>query len=276
MRFLLATIRWLLPVLLLVSGGIPARADDLTAGADRTPHYGYRVIRSYPSDPQAFTQGLIYHDGFLYKSTGLYGRSSLRRIDLETGAILQRHNLAGYYFAEGLARWGKTLVQLTWQNRTGILYDLDTFEQRGTFRFAGEGWGLTSDGRHLIMSNGSAELQFLDPDTFSVVHRITVRDRHTTVEQLNELEYIDGEIWANIWNSDRLVRIDPVSGQVTGWVDLAGLRPDRVRPDTSAVLNGIAYDAAGQRLFVTGKRWPAVFQIELSAPQRSPAPTLSD
>lgn len=226
--------------------------------------FGYTIVRSYPHDPGAFTQGLVYRDGFLYEGTGLNGRSSIRKVRLETGEVLQVKKLEPHYFGEGIALASNALVQLTWQSGIGFVYDEKTFERTGTFSYKGEGWGLTNDGTHLIMSDGSAQLRFLDPKTFREVRRLTVREGGQPVLQLNELEYIRGEIFANIWQSDRIARISPKTGQVTAWVDLRGL----LAPSESAgvdVLNGIAYDAAGDRLFVTGKLWPRLFHIRVAA-----------
>lgn len=234
-----------------------------TTGTDHPPRYGYRVVQAFPADPGAFTQGLLYHDGFLYKSTGLYGESTLRRIDLESGRILALRALAPNYFGEGLAVWQDRLIQLTWKNQTGFVYRIGDLGPLESFSYDGEGWGLTTDDRHLILSNGSAELQFLDPQSFAVVRRVQVRDGVRPIEHLNELEYIDGEVWANIWMTDLIVRIDPADGRVTGWVDLSELLSPGERTARTAELNGIAYDERGGRVFVTGKRWPKIFHIEL-------------
>lgn len=224
--------------------------------------YGYRVVNTYPHDPQAFTQGLVYRDGFLYESTGLNNQSSLRRVRLETGEVIQRRQVDAQHFAEGLADWGGKLIQLTWQSNVGFVYDLVTFNPERTFPYAGEGWGLTHDDKRLIMSDGSSSLRFLDPTTLAETGRLTVTDRGLPVENLNELEMVRGEIYANIWQTDRIARIAPASGRVTGWIDLSGLLPpaDQAHVD---VLNGIAYDVEHDRLFVTGKLWPKLFEITL-------------
>ena len=229
--------------------------------ADSAPVLGYRVVASYPHDPNAFTQGLIFIDGKLYESTGNYGRSTLRRVDLETGRVEQEIRLAPSLFGEGLMHWRGRLVQLTWRERLGIIYDAKTFERLETFQYQGEGWGLTHDDRHWIMSDGTNELRFLDPETRNVVRRLKVRAGTRPVHRLNELEYIDGAIWANVWRSDHLVRIAPDSGQVTAVLDLTTLYPANERVSPEAVLNGIAYDAATGRLFVTGKYWPRLYAI---------------
>jgi glutamine cyclotransferase len=222
----------------------------------------YQVLHNYPHDRQAFTQGLVYADGHLYESTGLEGHSSLRMEDLETGRILQFQDVPKY-FAEGLTNWGSTLIQLTWQSHIALVYDRFSFHLLRTLPYTGEGWGLTQDGKSLILSDGTATLSFLDPTTFRVQRRITVRDHGNPVAQLNELEYIHGQIYANIWHSDRIVRISPATGKVLGFIDLTGLLPASDRTDPEAVLNGIAYDAGHDRLFVTGKLWPKLFEIKV-------------
>lgn len=227
-----------------------------------TPTYGYRVVRAYPHDPQAFTQGLIYRDGFLYESTGLNGRSSLRKVRLQTGEVLKHHAVDPQHFAEGLTDWGRTLLQLTWRTNVGFVYHLESFSVERMFHFAGEGWGLTHDRTRLIMSDGTSTLRFLDPTTLRETTRLLVKDGGVPVPNLNELEFIRGEIYANLWQTDRIARISPRSGQVLGWIDLRGLLTGRERT-LADVLNGTAYDAAGDRLFVTGKLWPSVFHIAL-------------
>ena len=223
----------------------------------------YRVVHSYPHDPQAFTQGLVFVDGHLYESTGLNGRSSLRMVDLETGRVLQSAAVPSQYFAEGLARWGSTLVQLTWQSHVVFVYDRFSFRLLRTMHYPGEGWGLTEDGRNLILSDGTATIHFLDPQTLRELRRIVVKDRGSPVTQLNELEYIHGQIYANVWLTDRIARISLATGQVLGWIDLTGLLAPGEVSDPAAVLNGIAYDAARDRLFVTGKLWPKLFEIKV-------------
>jgi glutaminyl-peptide cyclotransferase len=230
------------------------------------PVYGYDIVRVYPHDVEAFTQGLVYLDGFFYESTGLNGRSSLRKVQPETGAIVQRVDVARRYFAEGLAHWNGRLVQLTWDTHVGFVYDLASFRRLRTFPYSGEGWGLTQDGRRLVMSDGSAALRFLDPDTFAETGRLSVHDSAGPVTNLNELESVRGEIFANIWLTDRIARIAPDTGRVTGWIDLQGLRPSQDSTGND-VLNGIAYDPAGDRLFVTGKLWPQVYEIRLRPAQ---------
>jgi glutamine cyclotransferase len=244
----------------------PARvfAEQSRRAIAPVPIYGYKVIRSYPHDTAAFTQGLTYHEGVLYEGTGLHGRSSIRKVKLETGEVLQIRRLDAQYFGEGIALWKDSLVQLTWQSGIGFVYDLQTFQPRRTFQYAGEGWGLTHDGRRLIMSDGSdaGTLRFLDPATFRETGTLIVRDGATPVKGLNELEFVKGEIYANVWNTDRIAQIAPRTGQVTGWIDVGGLLHPREAAGAD-VLNGIAYDAITDRLFVTGKLWPKVFEIDL-------------
>jgi len=223
----------------------------------------YQVIHTYPHDAQAYTQGLIYLDGHLYESTGLTGHSSLRMEDLDTGRIVQFKDVSSQYFAEGLTNWGRTLVQLTWQDHIVLVYDRATFRFLHTLPYPGDGWGLTQDGKGLILSDGTAILHFLDPTTFHELRRITVKDHGKSIDQLNELEYIHGQVYANIWHTDRIARISPVTGNVLGYIDLTGLLPASERSNPEAVLNGIAYDPAHDRLFVTGKLWPKLFEIKV-------------
>lgn len=226
-----------------------------------TPTYGYRVVRSFPHDRGAYTQGLVFSDGVFYESTGLYGQSTLRKVRPETGEVLQVRPLDKRYFGEGLALVGQELMQLTWEAETGFVYDLATFAPKRKFHYRGEGWGLAYDGKRLVMSDGSAALRFLDPATFREIGRVTVRDAGGPIDQLNELEIVKGEIFANVYQTNRIARIAPATGQVTGWIDLTGLLSARDAVGAE-VLNGIAYDAAGDRLFVTGKLWPKVFEIQ--------------
>lgn len=225
--------------------------------------YGYQVVNAYPHDSRAYTQGLVYRDGFLYESTGLNGRSTLRKVNLRTGEVIQQFEVDSKYFAEGLTDWGEWLIQLTWQSHLGFVYDLAGFKVHRTFSYPGEGWGLTHDRSRLIMSDGSSDLRFLSPETLQETGRLSVRDGNAPVQDLNELEFVRGEIYANVWHTDRIARISPMSGQVTGWIDLKGLLSGVYQLEPEAVLNGIAYDAAHDRLFVTGKLWPRVFQIKL-------------
>ena len=237
----------------------PASQPTAQAGPS-APFYGFLAVNSFPHDPQAFTQGLIYRDGFLYESTGLNGRSSLRKVTLETGQVVQKKDVEQKYFAEGLTDWNGRLLQMTWQTNVGFVYDLAKFDQQQTFKYSGEGWGLTHDDKRLILSDGTARLRFLDPMTFSETGGVDVTDGGRPVERLNELELVNGEVYANVWQTERIAIIAPDSGHVTAWLDLTGLHTARAGDD---VMNGIAYDAAGDRLFVTGKLWPQLFQIRV-------------
>ena len=237
---------------------------ELAAGAGHaTPVEGYRIVHTYPHDASAFTQGLVYVDGMLYEGTGLNGRSSIRMVDLAKGRVLQEHDLPENYFGEGLTDWGNNLIELTWQSHTGFVYDSFSFRVLKTFIYDGEGWGLTHDSKHLILSDGTSVLRLLDPVRFQQIGKIAVTDQGKPVLNLNELEYIHGEIYANVWQTNRIARISPATGKVIAWVDLAGLLPAAERQNSDAVLNGIAYDAKHNRIFVTGKLWPKLFEIKL-------------
>jgi glutamine cyclotransferase len=225
--------------------------------------YGYDVVRTYPHDRTAYTQGLIYLDGFLYEGTGLNGYSTVRKVKLDTGEVVQKISLPFQHFGEGLTAWRDSLIQLTWKSGIGFVYDRTSFQQRRTFPYTGEGWGLTHDGKRLIMSDGTAALRFLDPQTFQETGRIMVRDGNALVTYLNELEYVRGEIYANVYGTDRIVRVSPSDGRVLGWIDLRGLLSEGDRRITVDVLNGIAWDDRQGRLFVTGKLWPKLFEIKL-------------
>ena len=226
--------------------------------------YGYRVVRTLPHDPGAFTQGLQYQDGYLLESTGLVGRSGIRKVKLETGAVLLKRDLGPPYFGEGMVSWGDKLVQLTWQHQVGFIYDAKTFAPRGQFKYRGEGWSLTKDDRRIIMSDGTDEIRFLNPNTLAETGRIKVTFRGQPLRNLNELEWVKGEIYANVWQTDMIVRINPTTGVVVGRINLAGLLSNADRQSSSPdVLNGIAYDAKGDRLFVTGKQWPKLYEIKL-------------
>jgi glutamine cyclotransferase len=224
---------------------------------------GYEIVNTWPHSRDAYTQGLIFHEGKLIESTGREGRSSVRRVELETGDILQKVSLPSEYFGEGLTLLNGKIYQLTWQHQKGFIYDPVTFQKIGEFNYHGEGWGLTHDGQFLILSDGTNRLRYIDPSTFQVKKILTVTDRGAAVSRLNELEYAKGEILANIWGADRIARIDPDSGQVRAWIDLTGLLPKGEVSDEDAVLNGIAYDEATGRLVVTGKLWPKLFEIRL-------------
>jgi glutamine cyclotransferase len=225
--------------------------------------YGYRIVNAYPHDPTAFTQGLVCENGYFYEGTGRRGESRLLKVDRETGEVLKEHQLPAQYFGEGITIWGDSIIQLTYQSRIGFVYDKETFQLRRTFSYTTDGWGLTHDGRHLIMSDGTATLHFLDPETFEEVMQLEVRDNDTPVTQLNELEFVRGTIYANVWPSDRIVMIAQESGQVVGWIDLTGLLSETGYYQPVDVLNGIAYEESTDRLIITGKRWPQLFEIEV-------------
>ena len=233
-----------------------------TMATAESPVSHYRVVRAYPHDPGAFTQGLIYLEGYLYESTGLNGRSSLRMTDLTTGKVLQKQPVASQYFAEGMTNFAGKLYQLTWQNGKAFVYDRFSFKLLREHTYTGEGWGLTNDGKRLILSDGTAQLRFIDPQTFAVTSKITVTDQGRPVDRLNELEYVRGEILANVWQTELIARISPTTGKVLGWIDLTGLLSQAEMQGVD-VLNGIAYDVKQDRLFVTGKLWPKIFEIKL-------------
>jgi len=240
-----------------------APAPAFGAARPSTPIYTCRIINTYPHDPQAFTQGLVFDNGILYESTGLLGRSSVRKVDLKTGVVVQIHRLPAQLFGEGITVFGERLIQLTWQSGVGLVYDKRSFRLLDEFRYPGEGWGLTHDGKRLIMSDGTATLRFLHPDTYGEVGRITVFDGHGPVAGLNELEYVRGEVYANVWPTSRIVRIDPATGRILAWLDLETLSRRNAAFNPDAVLNGIAYDPRGDRLFVTGKLWPNLCEIKV-------------
>jgi glutaminyl-peptide cyclotransferase len=229
----------------------------------QTPVDSHQIIHVYPHDPEAFTQGLLYVDGHLYESTGRNGQSSLRMVDLTTGRVLQKYDLPAEYFGEGLTDWGSDLIQLTWTTEKAFVYDRFSFSMRRTMRYKGEGWGLTHDEKTLILSDGSSNVRFFDPQSFREVRTLSVTDRDKPVKNLNELEYVRGEIYANIWETERIARISPRTGKVIAWIDLSGLIDKRQLTDPDAVLNGIAYDAKTDKLLVTGKLWPNLFEIRI-------------
>lgn len=250
--------------MLAAAGACAAALGVWAAGREAPPViYDYEVVRVYPHDPEAYCQGLAFADGVLYEGTGEYGASSLRKVELASGKVLQRVDLDSRYFGEGIAVWKEQIHQLTWRNQIGIVYDKQSLAELKRFRYTGQGWGLTHDGRHLIMSDGSPTLQFLDPQTFRVVRRLTVQSQGQRIRDLNELEFVEGQILANVWHKDQIACISPRTGYVTAWIDLTGLLPRSERRDQESVLNGIAYDAAAKRLFVTGKNWPKLFEIRL-------------
>ena len=242
--------------------GTAALVLALTASA-QVPEYGYRVVHVYPHDRLAFTQGLEYRGGYLYEGTGLEGSSMLRKLDLETGKVLQAVPLEEQYFGEGITVLNGRIVELTWQHHRGFIYDQSTFRMLKTFEYPGEGWGLTNDSKQIFMSDGTADIRCWDPETLQETRRFTVHDGDRPIPMLNELEYVRGEIYANVWQTDRIARISPADGKVLGWIDLAGLLTPDERSHGADVLNGIAYDPAGDRLFVTGKMWPKIFEIKL-------------
>lgn len=227
------------------------------------PEYAYKIIHVYPHDRTAFTQGLEYRGGFLYEGTGLYGQSTLRKEDLATGKVLKELALAPQLFGEGITVLNEHIVQLTWQSHIGFVYDQSTFRLLKNFSYPGEGWGLANDGRTIYMSDGTAQIRYLDPATLQELKRITVHDGDTPIENLNELEWVRGELYANVWQTNRIARIDPKNGTVVGWIDLSGLLTQEELESGVDVLNGIAYDSAKDRLFVTGKLWPKLFQIRV-------------
>src|SRR5689334_25143589 len=227
------------------------------------PKYGYQIANIYPHDSNAFTQGLILQDGKLLESTGEEGRSSLRRVDLESGRILKKVDVPSPYFAEGIALLNGKIYQLTWQHHVGFIYDAQTFERTGQFNYDTEGWGLTTDGQSLILSDGSSRIRFINPADFKVTKTINVVDGTRAIDQLNELEWVNGEIYANVWHDNRIAVIDPQSGHINSWIDLKGLMQPGELQDQEAVLNGIAYDQTNNKLFVTGKLWPRLFEIRV-------------
>jgi glutamine cyclotransferase len=239
----------LVSALVLIS---PAQAD--------TP---WKLVRSYPHDSSAFTEGLFYLDGALYESTGLEGQSEIRKVALRTGKVLQRRVIERPYFGEGIVNWKDRLVSLTWRHRQGFVWKLADFTPVSGFRYDGEGWGMTQDGHSLIMSDGTAQIRFLDPDSLAEKRRITVTWNGRPVDRLNELEYVKGEIWANIWYDTKIARIDPASGAIIDWIDVAALRKAAGATDSEAVANGIAYDAKADRVFITGKNWSKLFEIKV-------------
>ncbi|MFC1737570.1 glutaminyl-peptide cyclotransferase [Planctomycetota bacterium] len=225
--------------------------------------YTYEVVNTYPHNPDAYTQGLVFEDGFLYEGTGLQGRSSLRKVELKTGSILKIHKLKRQFFGEGITICGDKIIQLTWHSNVGFVYDKNSFELLREFNYPEEGWGVTYDGKRLITSDGTSTLRFLDPETFEQICLVKVHYSDKPVNGINELEYIHGSIYANIWQTERIVKIDPQTGQVISWIDLTGLLKRRNLKQKVDVLNGIAYDAENDRLFVTGKLWPRLFEIKL-------------
>ena len=241
----------------------PAGTASRTDPGKPVPVYSYEIVHTYPHDPDAYTQGLIFDQGQLLESTGRNGKSSLRRVDLETGKVLQRVVVPEEYFAEGIALLHEKVYQLTWQHQLCFLYDHQTFKKIDQLSYDGEGWGLTTDQHALILSDGTSHLRFLSPDNFSVTRTLEVVDGKEPVTELNELEYVKGQIYANVWHQQRIAMIDPQSGKVTAWLNLNGLLSAKEVVEEEAVLNGIAYDEKTDRLFVTGKLWPKLFEIRV-------------
>ena len=249
--------------LLAVAGSLVALIPGPAAHA-AVPVYGYEIVNTYPHDTQAFTEGLFYLNGYLYESTGLERKSSIRKVKLETGEVLQKVDVPPQYFGEGIVNWKRHLISLTWKTQVGFVYDLATLKVQRRFSYQGEGWALTQDGKRLIMSDGTPELRFLDPETLAQTGRITVTYEGTPVRQVNELEWVKGRIYANVWETNMMIIIEPATGNITGVVNLSGLLGAANRPPgPDSVLNGIAYDSAHDRLFVTGKNWPKLFEIRV-------------
>ncbi|MBU2008839.1 MAG: glutaminyl-peptide cyclotransferase [Chloroflexi bacterium] len=258
---LLALVTSLLVLPLASCSGLPMSPGPATVQA--VPIYTYEIINTYPHDQKAFTQGLVFSGGALYEGTGLYGASTLRRVDLETGEVLQIRKLPEQLFGEGITIWRDRIIQLTWREGIGFVYDKNSFELLEQFTYSTEGWGITHDGNHLVMSDGTSTLYFLHPDNFKETGRIEVSDNFGPVTRLNELEYVRGEIYANVWLTNRIARLSPTTGKVIGWIEMDGLLGQEELREPVDVLNGIAYDAENDRLFVTGKLWPKVFEIKL-------------
>jgi glutamine cyclotransferase len=251
----------LIGILALVSSAIILVSLSNNPVNSRPLNYTYSIVNVFPHDRNAFTQGIVFENGFLYESTGLYGNSTLRRVELESGRILQFYSLPIQYFGEGITIVDDKIIQLTWLSNTGFVYDKNSFELLQEFNYPTQGWGITYDGSRLIMSDGTATLYFIDPETFEKIGEVKVHDKEQVTE-LNELEYIHGEIYANIWKEEKIVIINPQNGQVRGWIDMSGIN-DVVNRNAENVLNGIAYGKEEDRLFVTGKRWSHLFEINL-------------
>lgn len=245
------------------TGAVANHSSGDSANKNSVPKYAYEIVNTWPHDRDAYTQGLVFHEGKLLESTGQEGRSSLRLVETQTGKVLKKADVPRPYFAEGITLFKGRVYQLTWQHQLGFIYDADSFEKLGEFSYRGEGWGLTNDGNSLIMSDGTNRIRFLDPDNFQVSRTISVLEGVTPVDRLNELEYVQGEIYANIWHKDRVARIEPQTGRLIGWIDLAGLRALSDAKDNESVLNGLAYDETNDRLYVTGKLWPKLFEIRV-------------
>jgi len=256
-------LKLLVPGLIVISVVVFVLFSMDSISLDTSRNYTYRIINSYPHDRQAFTQGLVYKDGVLYEGTGRNGYSELRKVELQTGNVLQTYELSEEFFGEGITVYGDKIIQLTYLSNVGFVYKKETFELLREFSYPKAGWGITNDGKHLIMSDGTQKLYFLDTETFQQLRHIEVYDRGVSVWGLNELEYIEGQIYANVWPTERIARISPKTGQVLGWIDLRGLLTEQDYVMQVDVLNGIAYDNEKGRLFVTGKLWPKLFEIKL-------------
>ena len=249
-------------LLLLTASGIISCSTTPEAPPS-VPVYTYKIVKTYPHDSNAFTQGLVFENGVLYEGTGRYGKSSLRQVDLASGKVLQSYELPAQYFGEGITVFREIIIQLTWQSNLGFIYDRNSFKLLRDFAYSTEGWGITNDGERLFISDGTSTLHILDPETFSTIGSIEVKDNDIPIDKLNELEYINGQVYANVWLTDKIAIINPQNGQVTGWIDLSGLLQSQDSTTSADVLNGIAYDTKNNRLLVTGKLWPWLFEIKL-------------
>lgn len=264
---LIATAGVVFLIVSLLRQGLPTQPNTTSnnnQNTSRAQQVSYEVVGSYPHDPTSFTQGLLWHDGTLYEGTGLEGRSKLRRLEFPSGKVLKEISLSSEYFGEGLALVGNRLMQLTWQSHRGFVYDLDSFRKLQEFTYDTEGWGLTYDGNNLILSDGSSNLFYLDPQTFKPIRKLAVTMNGQALTEINELEFIEGEIWANVWQTDFIVRIDPSTGRVTSFLNLKGILAPSDKTGREDVLNGIAYDAEKKRIFITGKLWPRIFEIRVT------------
>jgi len=272
-------------IILFILAGLFITCSN-TPDKNNIPVYGYEVVRSYPHDPTAFTEGLSYWNGIMIEGTGLHGLSDLRKFELETGEIIQKLKLDDKYFCEGLTLFKNKIYQITEVENIGFIHNLDSLKEIGTYTYNTDGWGVTTDGKQLIMSDGSATIYFIDPDTFKLTRKIKVHANGDSVKNINEMEYIEGEIWANIWPIDTIVRISPQTGDVIGWINMKGLLSEEDKKNIGysaiesqkstftipykeeACLNGIAYDSRGKRIFVTGKLWPKLFEIKIVPPDK--------
>jgi len=257
------SLRLLIPGFIILLASAIVLFFILSRKSDTPAAWTYKIVNTFAHNPKAFTQGLVFENGFLYEGTGLYGKSKLRKVELETGNVLQEHKLPDEFFGEGITIFGDRIVQLTLKSKVGFVYNKDTFELLREFNYSTEGWGLTHDGEYLIMSDGTPMLYFLDPQTFKLNHKIMALDRDSPVWGLNELEYIDGQVYANVWPTERIVKIEPETGRVIGWIDFEGILAPQDHSEPVDVFNGIAYDPTGRRMFVTGKFYPKLYEIKL-------------